>query len=219
MLHHQINPPEKALPTSTWISLAGDTWKENDGKQKIHYSQKNSSGKKGAHSMHIRSSQFLDFYKHNITKDIDIMLEVKDKNLSVIKCNLLTNKSIHVKQLEQEWARYKYFVLSRSATIYNSIRGLLKDKLNPNTLGFYLLLDEALEHKMNIGSEINAAQHVWGYISKKANPIEVKRYQKLLDGYENNESKVQLVKRHLYGCVKRQGLSYLLQSLYFYILD
>ena len=218
VLHHHVNAPNEELLIEDWIKLAGKTWRESDGVQKIHYSQENPNGKKGAHSKYIRSSQFLDFYNNHIIDNIDIMLEVKDKNLSAIKCKLLTAKNIHIKQLEKQWAKYKYFVLSKSSSIYDEIRSLLKDKNNPAATRFYVLIDEALEKEINMGAEINAAQHVWGYISKKANPSEVKRYKKLITGYENGENKIEAVKRHLFKCAKRQDIDYLLQSLYFYIL-
>jgi UV DNA damage endonuclease len=57
--------------------------------------------------------------------DLDIMLEVKDKNLSALKCiNTVTNRGMSA--LESEWARYKYSVLEHSPVIYQSIRDTSK---------------------------------------------------------------------------------------------
>lgn len=69
-----------------WIGRCRSTWKPEDGRQKIHYSQQLPGGKPGAHSQTIDTSEFAGFYSSLPDKDLDIMLEVKDKNLSVIKC-------------------------------------------------------------------------------------------------------------------------------------
>lgn len=96
--NHQIEinlPNETNLPTNyrnntksqfEWIEECRKTWGVKDGKQKLHYSQQKEGGLKGAHSDSISIEAFMDFYKNLINKDLDIMLEVKDKNISAIKC-------------------------------------------------------------------------------------------------------------------------------------
>ena len=85
-LHNEINYCDKQKNNFYWISECKKTWKEKDGKQKIHYSQQAPMKKAGSHSNTIRLNEFMDFYENLESKDIDIMLEVKDKNLSAIKC-------------------------------------------------------------------------------------------------------------------------------------
>lgn len=87
-LHHQINPPkDQDLSDLDWIYKARKTWNSTrDGRQKVHYSQQKLGGKKGAHSDTIDVDQFKLFYETIKHLDLDIMLEVKDKNLSVLKC-------------------------------------------------------------------------------------------------------------------------------------
>ena len=125
-LHHRLKSPKSQLNEYEWIEKCAKTWKPEDGKQKIHYSQKSEEGTRGAHANSIDTSEFMQFYKGLISKDIDMMLEVKDKNLSAIKCNLLIKKNIKIKDLEKEWTKYKYLILSRSVDIYYSIRELFK---------------------------------------------------------------------------------------------
>ena len=88
VLHHQINPPkDQKFSNVYWIGKARKTWDFIfDGSQKIHYSQQKLGGKKGAHSDTIDVDQFKLFYETIKLWDLDIMLEVKDKNLSVLKC-------------------------------------------------------------------------------------------------------------------------------------
>lgn len=98
-LHHRINPPETQTPVKNegedfidenhWIGEAAKTWKPEDGRQKIHYSQQDPGRRPGSHSVTIYTDEFLEFYNGIKTSDIDVMLEVKDKNLSAVKCNNL----------------------------------------------------------------------------------------------------------------------------------
>lgn len=85
-LHHLINPPVKVLTDSEWISLCSDTWRSCDGRQKIHYSQQQAGKRPGSHSDTINTEEFLSYYKKLPWKEPDIMLEVKDKNRSAVKC-------------------------------------------------------------------------------------------------------------------------------------
>ncbi|MBN1891324.1 MAG: hypothetical protein JW780_00965 [Clostridiales bacterium] len=79
-----------------------------------------------AHSDTIRAQEFSAFFAGIGNKKLDIMLEVKDKNLSAVKCLLIVRDRPEKKQLEREWARYKYWVMERSPNAYTSIRGLFK---------------------------------------------------------------------------------------------
>lgn len=85
-LHHRINPCIRQESEFYWITECKNTWKTKDGNQKIHYSQQNPLKNPGAHSESIDIDEFWEFYENLNREDIDIMLEVKDKNLSAIKC-------------------------------------------------------------------------------------------------------------------------------------
>ncbi len=216
-LHHELNPPEEAGSMNDWILRCAATWRKQDGKQKIHYSQSASIGPRGAHSATISADTFLRFYQALPDKSIDIMLEVKDKNLSAVKCNLLTCPNTAIQDLEREWAKYKYWVLSRSAKIYQDIRALLKDKSHPDALAFYTLIERCAALPPNIGAEINAAQHVWGYLSDAAEPNEKKKFEKLLSGLAEKTFSVDSVKNFLLRMSEAQDQPYLLNSLYFFL--
>ncbi|MDD3174290.1 MAG: UV DNA damage repair endonuclease UvsE [Herbinix sp.] len=86
-LHHSINPPKEDISDAEWIIRCGKSWTEHDGVQKIHYSQQKADAKPGSHSETILLEEFIKYYSELPYKKIDIMLEVKDKNLSAIKCN------------------------------------------------------------------------------------------------------------------------------------
>ena len=38
-LHNRINPCDGLMTDGGWIEETGNTWKERDGRQKVHYSQ------------------------------------------------------------------------------------------------------------------------------------------------------------------------------------
>lgn len=217
-LHNSINSSLEECTDSEWIRRCGDTWKSKDGKQKIHYSQQKEGAKVGSHSETIFVEEFLEFYKMLPYDQIDIMLEVKDKNLSAVKCNNTAILDLSAAKLEEEWARYKYFVLSRSANIYKDIRNLLKDKKACVSFEFYRKVEEAFLISEDKGAQINAAQHVWGYISKDASKAEKTRYEKLLLDYTDNRGSLNSLKSHLHKCAVERNIEYLKKSLYFYLL-
>ncbi|MBP1762744.1 MAG: UV-endonuclease UvdE, partial [Firmicutes bacterium] len=107
-LHHAINPPTRKMSDVYWIGQCRATWLPDDGRQKIHYSQQNPLKKPGSHSDTIYISEFMNFYDSVAREDLDIMLEVKDKNLSALKCINCISPNQSIKVLEQEWSKYKY---------------------------------------------------------------------------------------------------------------
>lgn len=85
-LHHKVNPPDIIKDEIDWINECKATWKKEDGRQKIHYSQQDRDKKAGSHSQSINPAEFIEFVQRLGRKDIDIMLEVKDKNRSAVEC-------------------------------------------------------------------------------------------------------------------------------------
>lgn len=230
-LHHKINPPSDIIKEDVyWIERAAKTWKNKDGTQKIHFSTQDKDKKPGAHSRYISVSDFMDFfvtYKNkfpNNKKDIDIMLEVKDKNLSAIKCNNLLKsyepKTTNIKYLEKEWALYKYLILSKDPGSYEMIRTLLKDKHSFPVKEFYEIIEKAIEKEDNKGYEVNTLEHIWGYFKNKANKTQKDKFFKLLEKYmveeDINMQEKMLIKlrKHLYLLSEIYEEKYLKNSLY-----
>lgn len=214
-LHHQLNPPEEYKEEREWIEICGRTWGIDDGRQKVHYSQ--NGGTKGAHSKTINAEHFLDFYHRLPDKNIDIMLEVKDKNCSAIKC-IHAALGVSVRELEEEWARYKYLVLSKSAAIYNDIRELLKLKKRADAIEFYGLVDRARSFPENVGAGVNAAQHVWGYFKTSASDAEKCRFERLLERCRAGRQGFPGLKKFLFQLARKYDSPYLLHSYYFYLV-
>ncbi|MBP7175405.1 MAG: UV DNA damage repair endonuclease UvsE [Thermoclostridium sp.] len=215
-LHHAVNPAGEDGSEFDWIHRCSETWSGEDGPQKIHYSQQHPDKKRGAHSDFIAIDPFLEFYHQISNRNIDIILEVKDKNLSALKCiHCVSNLEISI--LENEWAHYKYSVLERSAEHYNAIRKLLKDKNTYPAIEMYHLIEDALRTPLEKGNAINAAQHVWGYFKDKASTTEKRRFQDVLHKLEWGNNDNNYVKSTLFAMANKYQEQYLLNSYYLYI--
>ena len=214
-LHNAINPADATKSDAYWVALCRETWREQDGAQKTHYSQQNPEKTRGAHSDSIAVAPFLD-YCHSLSGELpDMMLEVKDKNRSAVKCVLCTMEKPNLRLLETEWGRYKYSVLERSPADYQALRELLKDKAGNHALAFYQTVERALQQPEDKGRALNALEHVWGYFSDCATPAETKKYQSLRDGYLRGEHPLKRVKQTLYRLSQTYRQDYLLGSYYF----
>jgi UV DNA damage endonuclease len=214
-LHNKANPCDPDKSEQYWINECRKTWQAKDGCQKIHYSQQNLFKKIGSHSETIRINEFIDFYRCLETYDLDIMLEVKDKNLSAIKCINCTSDNLTIKALEREWSKYKYTVLEKSPADYIKIRKLLRNKDNYPAISFYNLIEAALEKETIMGNSLNTAQHIWGYFKDIATNNEKNSFFKSMDKYSAGNGTSKTIKNILWKMAVKYQQTYLLDSYYF----
>ena len=219
VLHHELNPPFRK-ETMYWLDRAAATWSPESGRPKIHYSQQAADSRPGAHSPSIGMRDFLAFHRSLGNRDLDVMLEVKDKNLSAVKCANLTASGLPakrlLKKLTDEWARYKYLVLERDAAAYQAIRDLFRAG-TPDAETFYALIEKALAQKSSAGQSANAAQHVWGYLDGFATELEKRRVLEDVGMIAENPAALPRLKRRLLALARKHDVAYLLNSLYFYV--
>lgn len=213
-LHNEILSFDNTKDDYYWINECSKTWKKEDGVQKIHYSQQNHDKRPGAHSTTIGIEKFKGFID-KLDQDIDIMLEVKDKNLSAVKCINLISKDGQIKSLEFEWSKYKYNILEHSPSHYNEMRNLLKDKTKYPVLEFYKIIEEALDTEITRGNFINGAQHVWGYFKIKSTDKEKSKFIKELEKFEEGERTMKNIKNQLLKTALKYDEPYLMDSYYF----
>lgn len=215
-LHNQVNPSNLDLSEKELIKLCNRTWREDDGAQKIHYSQQDTKKRPGGHSRTIDLDIFSSFLRDIDLQnnDIDIMLEVKDKNLSAIKCNNLIRKDRKIKYLEKEWSKYKYNILEHNHKLYLEIRELLKDKTSYPVEEFYRLIDTALNEEVNFKSFENGANHVWGYFKELATDKEKNKYFMYLDKVKLGKYKQETLKKYLLSLSFKYNVDYISSSLY-----
>ncbi len=217
ILHHQANPSAPAGSPETWIAAASKSWAPSDGPPKLHYSQQDKDKKIGAHSVTISLEGFLEFIEIIKPYDPDVMLEVKDKNLSVVKCMNALADDKKISRLEQEWGRYKYNVLEHAPNGYQSIRQLLKEKDTYPVKDFYGKIEASLGTSVTDGNARNAAEHVWGYFKDQAEIIEKARFERLLAEFGNKKNSAAAMKIFLLKLQDKYEDEYLKQSLYFYL--
>ncbi len=214
-LHNEINCYSKEISEVYWINQCKSTWKAKDGCQKIHYSQQDPLKKAGSHSSTIKIDKFIEFYKSLEREDIDIMLEVKDKNLSAVKCINSTTKDKQIKKIEEEWGKYKYKILESSPSNYLEIRNLLKNKEDYPAIKFYNYIEASMENNIAVGNSINAAMHIWGYFKDIASDKEKNDFFKSIEAYKQEKVSVSSIKNKLWKMTVKYNQLYLLNSYYF----
>lgn len=214
-LHNQLNPCDSTKEDKYWIYLCKSTWSACDGTQKIHYSQQNEAKRRGSHSETIKVSEFVDFYEKVQGERIDIMLEVKDKNLSAVKCINCLSACRAINKLEKEWSKYKYFVLEKSKQSYDEIRALLKNKNEYPALEFYFIVEEAMNKEESPGNALNAALHVWGYFKDTVKEKEKNDFLAISSAYQDGNATLSGMKRFLFRLTQKYNQEYLLNSYYF----
>lgn len=216
-LHNAVNPSDSEKTDCYWIRKARETWQKEDGLQKVHYSQQSPQGRPGSHTQTIYLAPFLSYYRQVEDLELDVMLEVKDKNLSAVKAILATQASPNIANLEKEWSRYKYLILAKSPTNYQKIRQLLKDKTAYPVKEFYQLIEESLKNDPSLYVELNAVDHIWGHVKNKVSDKERRAYEKAKARVENGQQSLSSLKNRLLKLAKTYEDPYLVQSLYFYI--
>lgn len=213
-LHHAINPSLQTQSMSKILESVVNTWKTIDGKPKMHYSQQAKGKRIGAHSDTINLKIFMDDFRNIYDLvDVDIMLEVKDKNRSAIKVNQLFNKNQRI--LEQEWARYKYWVMARSQQHYDKLRVMFKNNQEVDVISFYEMIDELRDDPLNPKAQLNALLHVWGYFKKQATTQEKERFIRYQSNLSGDITTFDVARKYLRQLSKKYEISYLTQSYYF----
>ena len=80
--HHTIN--NNGERTGNLFAPLKDTWKRHDGIPMVDYSSQQPGKRAGAHAESIDRNDFLSFLQSTVPFDMDIMLEIKDKEKSAL---------------------------------------------------------------------------------------------------------------------------------------
>jgi len=85
VFHHRLAPSFDGLSIRELVQLTGETWGEVDGRQKIHFSTQAPGKRPGAHADTIDLEVFGELVDQVGDFPLDCMLEVKDKEQSVMR--------------------------------------------------------------------------------------------------------------------------------------
>ena len=145
-LHYHLNKETVKLESIEKIlENVKSTWSSNDGNMKLHYSDQSTNKKLGAHSNFVYTKNFLNYYKKTKKINPDIMIEVKDKEISAIKCIHCTNKNIDFKKehnfLCREWSKYKYTLMEKNYKSYKECSKIVNSNLENKRINFYKFID------------------------------------------------------------------------------
>lgn len=203
VLHHRLHPAPEKRDEADWIEICRSTWSRRDGRQKIHYSQPDPALRTGAHSRTVRVRPFLEFYRSLDLPHPDIMLEVKDKDLSAIKCIMcLENNRL---RLDEEWCRYADLVRAHSPSHYRQLQGLIDRGEEIELPYFFDLIETALDYPLTPENQFNALGHIWDRFSPAADCKEIERWQAGMAKYAKGNITSRPLKNLLMEIASRHG--------------
>ena len=81
--HHQLNRNGEDLAAA--LAHAAATWKKGDGPPMVDYSSQKKGERPGSHAESIDLNDFAMFIAATRAFDLDIMLEIKDKEKSALR--------------------------------------------------------------------------------------------------------------------------------------
>ncbi len=215
-LHHLVNPAPLENDLSHKISAVSKTWSAADGVPKLHFSCQAPGKLLGSHSDTIYVKPFLDFFETVRDREVDMMLEVKDKDISAIKCNRLAFGA-SPEEMEDQWSCYQYTVLSHSREAYEKVQEILQEKKQGYIKNFYTLVEQAISEPIKLKQIVEAAQKVWICLENYTSDQERAKFFSLLEQYEQEQVKLKSIKNYLKRLAIKYEINDLLNSYYFVI--
>jgi UV DNA damage endonuclease len=86
VFHHELNPSFAGVSTRDLVLLVRETW---NGPQEVHFSTQEPGKRPGAHSATLDAKAFVRYAEEIGDLDVDCILEVKDKEQSVLRAQAL----------------------------------------------------------------------------------------------------------------------------------
>lgn len=203
---HNICHGDNSLSHKEIYNLVLKTWKKTDGNMKVHYSQQDIEKTKGSHSKTIFIDDFLDYYNEIKEFNPDIMLEVKDKDISAIKCiNSLKQLSncLDSNKLLKEFDKYELLILEHTKKLN------INNFKSNDIISFYSSLDECLKSPIDDAGYKIALNMCIQRLKPYINSRELSYINVLLA-----KGNLKNVKIHIGKLADKYNLSYILNSYY-----
>lgn len=188
------------------------SWKPTDGNIKVHYSEQDINKKQGSHSFTINSQKILNYILETQDFNIDIMLEVKDKDFSAIKAvNLFKeyNKLTNELNIKNELKAYEFYLKEKDKFAYEEGEFLL------NTYGFnkfYSFVESLYYKTSNEYTYISALKEIYFKLEPLLSNFEINHFNKLIKnkGFIKGKS-------YLYKLCQKKNLYNMISMYYFYV--
>lgn len=193
------------------LDRVSKTWQEKDGVPKTHYSQQDVNKKIGSHSKSIKIEPFLSYLSIAKPYNIDIMLEVKDKDFSAIKINNILkdeSSSLSVDEKLLILETYKLFLTEKGDLIYKEATSLIN--LKP-LKDFYIYLDEISSIEPSIESITNTLLKVFKSLEPHLNTKERNHFLKL-----RTDTNLTKSREYLYKMAIKYDITTLISAYYFH---
>lgn len=185
------------------------TWKEKDGIPKVHFSQQAPNKKIGSHSSYLFSEDFLNYLDETSPYDFDIMIELKDKDISALKAlSLIYNQKTPLRDLEKNAILKEYSYLLKSFDENSSINS--NYYINSSLLNFYKYSEDLLQGKQNDVLLKKTLKEIYITLEDFMNQKEVNHFYKLL-----KENKLIRCKEYLFK-IERAHTDGPLKNLFYY---
>lgn len=94
-----------------------------------------------------------------------------------------------MREIQKEWAQWKYFVMARSQKDYLELRQLFSGNQwsEEKTKQFYQQIEKVKKMPLDLKAQRNAYEHIWGYFKKIATPEEKATFFQLLSEMSEDE--------------------------------
>jgi UV DNA damage endonuclease len=95
VFHHRLAPSLEPLGVRELVLRAAETWSPRDGRQEVHFSTQEAGKRPGAHAATLDLEAFARFADEVGELPLDCVLEVKDKERSVLRARELLCRRAH----------------------------------------------------------------------------------------------------------------------------
>ncbi|MGL4772071.1 MAG: UV DNA damage repair endonuclease UvsE [Clostridium sp.] len=205
---------EKHKPDSNKIlKEIKHTWKKEDGDIKVHYANQAYDKKIGSHSPYLYGNDFLNYIKETSSNDFDIMLEVKDKDISSLKALSLLkelNSSICSEEKLNILNNYYFILKCYSEDSFKYSKELL---FNDSLSSFYSYIENLMRDTPKESSYKNVLKELYILLEETLDKKEITHFHKLMQ-----ENKLSKAKDYLHKCERRASNLPIYNYFYYYDL-
>ncbi|MGL5151212.1 MAG: UV DNA damage repair endonuclease UvsE [Clostridium sp.] len=193
------------------LSKVYPSWENDNTLTKVHYSQQDLNKKIGSHSQYLFTENFIQYLIDTKDFDFDIMLEVKDKDVSAIKAiNILKELDTPITDNNKTFIFncYKHLLLSYSENDLKKASDIL---FNHSTIQFYKYIDNLLLLSQKPSNYKSTLKNIFLTLNNSLNSKEISHFNKLL-----KNDKLINAKEYLLKCERKYSNNPIYNFFYYY---